>query len=132
MLRTILFVDNDLLFVEQMRQIFLSSGYRILSSCTEKEAEEIFNATRPDVMITEVMLDRQDGGFCLAWKLKKKYPDVPVIMVSAVTWHTGLYFGLATPEDRNWIKADEFLDKPIRAEELVSVVNSALKLSQAA
>ena len=126
MLRTILFVDKDMLYAEQMRQIFLSSGYRVLCSRTEREAEEIFEATRPDVAIMEVMLDHQDGGFCLAWKLKKKYPDVPVIMVSAVTWHTDLYFSLAEPGARDWIRADVFLDKPVRGEELVAAVRSVL------
>ncbi len=131
MAKTILFVDKDTLFVEQMRQRFLSLGYRILVARTQAEAEHIINSTRPDVVVTEVTLERQDGGFCLAWKVKQKYPDVPVIIVSAVTWHTGLYFNLSTPGDRNWIKADYFLDKPVRAEELESVVLTSLQKAMA-
>lgn len=131
MASTILFVDKDTLFVEQMRQRFLSLGYRILVARTQAEAEHIVNSTRPDVVVTEVTLERQDGGFCLAWMVKKKYPDVPVIIVSSVTWHTGLYFSLSTPEDKNWIKADYFLDKPIRAEELESVVFTLLHKTKA-
>ena len=132
MAKTILFVDKDILFVEQMRQRFLSAGYRVLSARSQAEAERIIETTRPNVVVSEVLLEHQDGGFCLAWKVKKKYPDVPVIMVSAVTWHTGLYFNLSTPEDRTWIKADVFLDKPIRAEELESVVQSALQPAKVA
>ena len=127
MLRTILFVDKDPLFAEQMRQIFLASGYRVLHTQCEIEAEEIFSATRPDVLITEVMLTHPDGGFCLAWKLKRKYPEVPVIMVSSVTWHTELYFNLTSPGARDWIKADVFLDKPVRAEEMMTTVQSVLQ-----
>ncbi|MDR0361743.1 MAG: response regulator [Planctomycetota bacterium] len=126
MARTILLVDNDALFVETTRQRFLSQGYRVLCARTQREAERILASTRPDVVVTEVILERQDAGFCLAWEVKKRYPDVPMIIVSSVTWHTGLYFNLSTPEDRNWIKADVFIDKPIRAEELDSIVSDCL------
>lgn len=132
MLRTVLIVDKDLLFVEQIRQKFLTAGYRVLCAQTEAEAEEIFNATRPDVLITEVMLHYQDGGFTLAWKLKQKYPEVPVVMVSSVTWHTGIYFSLSSPGARDWILADVFVDKPVRAESLFATVQNVLQPSQAA
>ena len=126
MLRTILLVDKDLFSVEQMRQMFLASGFRVLCAKDDQEAQEIFNATRPDIAVMEVMLDYQDSGFILAWKLKKLYPDVPVILVSAVTWHTALQFSMSSPGARDWIKADVFLDKPIRAEELASTVERLL------
>ena len=126
MAKTILLVDKDTLFVEQTRMRFLSLGYRILVARSQAEAERIINSTRPDILVTEVMLERQDAGFCLAWAAKRKYPDMPVVIVSSVTWHTGLYFNLSTPEDRNWIKADFFIDKPIRSEELESVVLTLL------
>jgi len=126
MLRTILFVDKDPLFAEQMRQIFLDAGYRVLYARNETEAEDIFSAARPDVMITDVMLTYPDSGFCLAWKLKRKYPEVPVVMVSSVTWHTDLFFNLTSPGSRDWIMADAFMDKPVRTEELVGTVQSVL------
>lgn len=127
MVKTILLVDKDPLFVEQIRQKFLASGFRVLCARTQAEAQRILDSTKPDVMVTEVILERQDAGFCLAWSAKKKYPKMPVIIVSAVTWHTGLYFSLSTPEDHQWIKADYFLDKPIRAEELESTIQHCLQ-----
>ncbi|MDL2226293.1 response regulator [Deltaproteobacteria bacterium OttesenSCG-928-M10] len=132
MARTVLFVDKDTMFVERMRQMLHSAGYRIICAQSRQEARRIIGVSRPDIVITEVMLEHQDGGFCLAWELKKKYPDVPVVMVSAVTWHTGLYFSLASTGERNWIKADAFLDKPIRYEELMAVVQRLLHPLKAA
>ena len=132
MQKTILFVDKDALFAEQMRQTFMAQGYRVMTTRNEDSAEEIFSASRPDILITEVMLNHPDGGFCLAWKLKKKYPEVPVIMVSSVTWHADMRFSLTSPGGRDWIKADVFLDKPIRTEELMSAVKSVLQPNKAA
>jgi len=126
MLKTILFVEKDALFAEQMRSLFLAANYRVLHALSEATAEETFSATRPDLLIADVMLNHPDGGFCLAWKLKRKYPEVPVILVSSVTWHTDLYFNLTSPGARGWIKADAFFDKPIRAEELMAAVQSIL------
>lgn len=132
MLKTIVMVDNDTLFVEQMRQQFIAAEFRVLWAANEAEALRIVEKVRPDVVITEVRLEHQDGGFCLAWQVKKKYPDVPVIIVSSVTWHTGLYFSLSTSGDRAWIKAEAFLDKPIRFEELNAVVKKVLSVPKAA
>ena len=132
MAKTILIVDQDILFVEPIRQKLLGMGYKVLTARSQAEAERIIEASRPDLMITEIMLEHLDSGFCLAWKVKSKYSNVPVIIVSAVTWHTGLYFNLSTPEDRNWIKADVFLNKPIRLEELESVIISSLQSYKAA
>ncbi len=132
MIKTILLVDRDQLFIEQIRLKFLSAGYRVLCACTQAEAERILAASRPDVVVTEIMLERQDSGFCLAWQAKKLYPEVPVIIISSVTWHTGLYFSLSTPEDYAWIKADHFLDKPIRVEELEAIILMSLKSAKSA
>ena len=132
MIKTILLVDKDALFVEQIRQKFLASGFRMLCARTQAEAERILESTKPDVLVTEILLERQDAGFCLAWNAKKKYPSLPVVIVSSVTWHTGLYFSLSTPEDHQWIKADYFLDKPTRPEELESVIHHCLQPAKTA
>lgn len=127
MINTILLVDKDPLFIEEVRKHFLTQGFRVLCARTRAEAERILASTKPDVLVTEVLLEQQDGGFCLAWKAKKLYPTLPVVMVSAVTWHTGMYFNLASTENRNWIKADFFIDKPIRVEELELAIRTVLQ-----
>ena len=132
MAKTILFVDKDHSFVERLRQKYLAAGYKVFCACGHAEAKEVYDAARPDVVVTEVMLERPDGGFALAWEVKKKYPDVPVIIVSDVSWQTGLHFDLDSPETRSWIKADAFLDKPVRTEELDSLIHKLMKPAKAA
>lgn len=130
MVKTILVVDGDNAFVDQVRQKLLASGYRVLTARNQAEAEKIFESSTPDLMVTEVMLERPDAGFGLAWETKKKFPNMPVIIASAVTWKTGLDFGLDTAEQRSWIKADYFLDKPIRPEQLESVIQQCLPVGE--
>ena len=132
MAKTILIVDQDLLFVEPIRQKLISEGYKVLTAQRQKDAERILSSTRPDLMISEIMLEHMDSGFCLAWQARKKYPSLPIIIISSVTWHTGLAFTLSTPEDRTWINAGVFLNKPIRPEELEDAIISALQPLKAA
>jgi CheY-like chemotaxis protein len=64
------------------------------------------------------MMENLDSGFILSYKTKKKYPDVPVIIVTAVTSDTGMMFGVDTAEEKSWIKADLYLEKGLRPEQL--------------
>ena len=73
---------------------------------------------RPDLVILDLMMERADGGFALSYRLKKRYPDVPVVMVTGVQHETGLDFTTDTAAERAWIKADAVLGKPVRFEQL--------------
>lgn len=132
MAQTILIVDQDAAYLEQLRKDLLNSGYRVLCAKSQQEAQRILEAVHPDLIVTEILLERKDAGFCLAYHSRKKYPKVPIIILSNVTWHTGLFFNLAGPEERSWIKADEYLDKPIRFEELESTIRKYLPTARTA
>ena len=53
---------------------------------------------------------------------------MPVIIATAVTAETGLMFGLNSDEDKQWIKADLYLEKGIRYDQLQVQVKKLLKL----
>jgi CheY-like chemotaxis protein len=64
------------------------------------------------------MMENTDSGFAICYHIKKKNNNLPVIMVTAVTNETGFQFDAATKEEQTWIRADAFLAKPIRFEQL--------------
>lgn len=72
-------------------------------------------------------MENMDGGFALAYHIKKKDPKIPVIIASGVTSETGIEFDAKTDEEKSWIKADAFLAKPIRFEQLEKEINTLLK-----
>jgi len=92
----------------------------------QDEAEEALMAARPDLAIFDLMMERKDSGFVLCHEAKRLYPEMPVILLTAVTAATGLNFDLADPEARSWTKADLMLDKPVRAERLRAEVRRLL------
>ena len=120
---TVLVVDDDLDFLESHKILLERGGYNVISAQSRKEAEEIIADTRPDFALIDLMMEEVDGGFVLAHHIKKKYEDVPVIMVSSVTSETGMEFE-EDRKDGKWVKADAFLAKPIRFEQITSLLES--------
>jgi len=65
----------------------------------------------------------------LSYKLKMKYPDIPIIIATAVTAETGITFENDLSQNNSWIKADLFIDKGIRMEQLQREINKLLNIS---
>ncbi|MFH1212541.1 MAG: response regulator [Candidatus Neomarinimicrobiota bacterium] len=125
--RKILLVDDDIDFLAQMQTRLKALQYEVITAEGQIEAETILADTKPDLAILDLMMEQVDGGFALAFHLKQKYPDVPVILCTAVASETGIEFDAATAEERAWIKADVFLPKPVRFEQLVREMERLLK-----
>jgi DNA-binding response OmpR family regulator len=125
--KTILVVDDDHDFLTQMKLQFELAGFTVLTAEGQKEAEELIRESAPDLAVLDLMMEYQDAGFVLCYHLKKKNPGIPVIMVTSVTGETGIEFDSTTEEERSWIKADRFLAKPVRFEQLLAEVERLLK-----
>ncbi|MDX9940863.1 MAG: response regulator [Bacteroidales bacterium] len=126
--RTILLVDDDPDYIFQMRSTIQEMGFEVITAETQKEAENIIDRIKPDLAILDLMMESQDTGFILCHKVKNKYPEVPIIIASAVTAETGMIFDVNTQDDQDWIKADLFLDKGIRNDQLHKEINKLLKI----
>jgi CheY-like chemotaxis protein len=124
--KTVLLVDDDPDFLYQQKCQLEAAGLTVLSAENEKQAETVLATVRPDLAVVDLMMDNVDGGFTLCYHLKKRDPTIPVILVTSVNNETGLNFDAADPEQQAWIKADAFLSKPIRFEQLKKEVDRLL------
>lgn len=115
---TILIVDDDSDYLFQTKMLVEGFGYNTITAESQKEAEKIIATTKPDLAIIDLMMENEDSGFILSYKMKKSYPEVPIIIATAVTAETGMSFDINSEEDRKWIKADQFMDKGIRNDQL--------------
>lgn len=118
----IVIVDDDEDVLEQMSQILGGEGYEVHVAASQKEGEELLLSVHPDLVMLDLMMEEMDSGFVLAHHVKKLYPDVPVVMITAVTSATGLSFTSKAAEAKAWVKADEVLDKPVRPEQVKGIV----------
>ena len=126
--KKILLVDDDPDYLFQLTITLEDMGFEVISAQTQQEAENIIAKLKPDLAILDLMMENQDTGFILCHIIKNKYPDVPIIIASAVTAETGLLFDVESEEDRQWVKADLFLDKGIRNDQLHKEINKLLKI----
>lgn len=125
--RAVLLVDDDPDFLLQQRAQLEAAGYRVVAAASRGEAERLLDGPRPDVAVVDLMMEDPDAGFTLCHRLRARWPETPVIVVSSVNSETGLDFDVATRAERSWIKADALLPKPIRFEQLEREIHRLLK-----
>ena len=119
-------VDDDPDYLFQLRVRIEGFGYKTLTAEGQKEAEELLDRVRPDLAILDLMMENEDSGFILCYKMKKKFPDVPIIIATGVAAETGISFDIHDENNRKWIKADLFLEKGIRSERLREEIENLL------
>lgn len=125
--KTILIVDDDQDYLFQLKMKVEKFGYKTITADSQKEAEELLERVKPDLAILDLMMEKEDSGFILCYRMKKKYPDVPIIIATGVAAETGIVFDIHDENNRKWIKADRFLDKGIRSELLNMEIEKLLQ-----
>ena len=126
--KKILLVDDDPDFLFQVKIQLEKFGFIVITAETQKIAEEIITKLKPDLAIVDLMMESKDSGFILCYKIKKQYPEVPIIIATSVSAETGVFFGLESDEEKKWIKADLYLEKGITPEQLHKEVLKLLKM----
>ena len=122
----VLLVDDDEDFLFQHRIQLEAAGFEVATAASRREAEEKIQDFRPELAILDLMMEHHDDGFVLLHRLKRTFPGLPVILVTAVTSETGLVFDPSSPEERAWIGAEAVLAKPIRFEQLQREIDRLL------
>lgn len=124
--KKILVADDDPDVRLQVTLALKTEGYELVEAEGQEAAEEALLRGRPDLAVLDLMMEEMDSGFVLCHEIKKTYPDVPVILLTAVTSQTGLDFSGGSAQERSWVKADAVLHKPVLAEQLVATVRKLL------
>ncbi|MGA1977245.1 MAG: response regulator [Bacteroidales bacterium] len=125
---TILVADDDPDYLFQTIFNLGRAGYKTIAVESQAEAESVISKFKPSLAIFDLMMESDDSGFILCYKIKKKYPEVPVILATAVSHETGISFSLDSEKEKSWIKADRYLEKGIRPEQLDLEIMKLLKL----
>ncbi len=124
--KKILLVDDDVDLLEQSKVQIEAKGYSVVTAENSNEGWEKFKTEKPDAAVIDLMMEEHDSGFVLSYKIKKESygKNIPVIVVTSAAYITGYKFDVSTGEEREWIKCDEILNKPVVIEELVQKLES--------
>ena len=116
----ILIVDDEEAIREIVHSMLTISGFRCQQAASGAEALAILQSGAEfELMLTDLMMSGMDG-IALLERTKEKYPDMPVVMVTAV--HD---ISVALAAIRNG--AYDYLLKPFEREQLLAIVRRALE-----
>ena len=125
--KRVLLVDDDVDILEQLGLLFKADGFEVKTAGSRAEGEDALLGFHPDLCVFDLMMEEMDAGFVLSNTAKKIYPEVPVILLTAVASATGMDFRPRSATARAWVKADTILDKPVRPEQLRAEVKKLLE-----
>ena len=80
-MNNILHIDDDMDFHYYVKTM-LSDFVNITSVCTEKELQDALVDNKYDLFIIDLVL-KETSGASIAQDLKVKYPDTPIVILSA-------------------------------------------------
>jgi len=118
----ILMVDDDRDFLEACRLVLEPQGYQVALAASVREAAAAVKKGKPDLIFLDVMMDLPDDGIALAYQLVKEGLKTPIIMLSGVSQVTGLQYGKCDEV----LPCRDFLEKPVKPEELLAKVKKIL------
>lgn len=122
----ILLVDDDFDFRQEFAAKLKADGFEVTEAESGKQGGELFADKAYDLAIVDVRMERPDSGFSLAFHMKQAKADFPIIMVSSVNNEPGFHFSVNSNAERDWIKADIFLEKPVRYEQIKFAIDRLL------
>jgi CheY-like chemotaxis protein len=116
----ILIADDDPDFVEIMSTVLKKGGYHVDSAANGDEALSKMRASRPDILLLDVMMSTVLDGVNLSFEMSQD-PDlksVPIIMISSIPDSPNAD---QFPTDE-YVPISAWITKPVRPEHLLKTV----------
>lgn len=109
--------------------VFEQAGLTVLTATTAEEGLKLTRERHPNLVVAEVILEKPDAGFVLGYRMKTDpaLAAIPLVLLSSAFQQTGIIFDLNSPESRQWIKADAYLERPVSPEQLIAKVRILLR-----
>lgn len=119
MTNTILLVEDDKGVQKYLKELLLDNGYSVHVSGDGIQALEILKKIEPDIIILDLGLPNMSGEAVCA-EVRKKYPDLPVIILTAKDSINDIVQGLN-------LGADDYITKPFVADELLARIKARVR-----
>jgi two-component system response regulator AtoC len=116
----ILTVDDEADTLELMEELFESKGYLTATASNGLEALNKIREDEPDIVISDIRMPEMDGMQLLEL-VSKRYPHIPVIMVTA-------HGTIETAVEAMKMGAKDYILKPLRLDEILIKVETIAQL----
>lgn len=115
----ILLVDDDIELTGMLTRFLAAQGLQASTAVDGRELEAHLENDTPDAIVLDLMLPGE-GGLSIAAKLRTRYPQLPVLMLSARSDTVDRVLGLE-------IGADDYMGKPFDPRELLARLRALLR-----
>ena len=128
--KTVLLVDDDVDLLDINRITLEAEGFDVVTAENGGDAMRIATTRHVDVAILDVMMTTPTEGFLLARALRQdeRTKHIPLLMLTSVNAENeaqGSSLPVHGPRPRpEWLPVDKFVDKPVKPEDLVSMVRT--------
>src|SRR5881409_1965877 len=120
----ILVVDDTPANIQTVAAILKGQGYQLSVATNSKQALDVLEKIRPDLILLDVMMPELDGfETCQRIKSAEAWRDIPVIFLTAKTDTADIVKGFE-------MGAVDYVGRPFNAHELLARVNTHLTFDQ--
>lgn len=116
----ILIAEDEAMMLAALQQNLETDGYEVIATTDGREAIEQFKLTRPDLIITDILMPYTSGLELIGVVKSDPNQSVPIIVLSAMGQE-------ATVLEAFNLGADDFITKPFNPTELGLRVRRLLK-----
>lgn len=121
MVNKVLVVEDDQGIQEFLRELLLDNGFAAEVASDGVQALSLIKKSQPDLVLLDLGLPNLAGeAVCL--EIRKKYPDLPIIILTAKDDVSDVIRGLN-------LGADDYITKPFVADELIARIKARLRHS---
>jgi DNA-binding response OmpR family regulator len=111
----ILVIDDDVLLLRTIAKILVGDGHEVFTAADGSYGMILFRQKNPDMVITDIVMPQQEGLETIL-TLRRDDNPIKIIVMSGCDGEM--------LETARLIGADEVIEKPFRAQELLSRVRS--------
>lgn len=121
MSKKILIVDDEPDTVDLVKLVLETEGFEVMTAYSGKQCLELLDVKMPDAVLLDLMMPEMDGWEVFK-KIKEKYEDLPVAMLTVRNQDIDIMLGLHV------LKANDYITKPFGRKDLVERVKKLVGL----